>query len=320
MPLGPEQPAPGSPSGSVPESHGMPRQQEIISGVTEWGSGGLPKLSTMAPPSWEGEGKGRWFSFTRPQNRGADPGPGLGDCRAEEEEEDKEPLTGTAVPRRTAPSAACPGGACSCCSPCPQPGCPPPWLGSVPTSRGGTGSTQLECHQPGIPGGPSPISPGHSAPKHPPSTHCACQHLCSSCFPGPSPGKHHRLLLFLPSNNIFPAQNNIGKAVRLLILFQARFSLLPSPSKFLLRLVLCWRRAPSPPKKHHPAMPCPFPSMGDPEEPLPGFASTTMAGREPLEGTAGSSGLRRAGMCSRDLPFSTLGPAAGSQRGRKRVT
>lgn len=34
----------------------------------------------------------------------------------------------------------------------------------------------------------------------------------------------------------------------------------------------------------------------------------------------GSWGLRRAGMCSGDMPFSTLSPAAGSQHGRKTGT
>lgn len=142
-------------------------------------------------------------------------------------------------------------------------GLSPPWLGSVPRSRGGTGTARLGHQQPGTPGGPSPISQGHSAPEHPPQR-TLCQHLCSSCFPGPSPGKHRRLLLFLPSNNIFPAQNNIGKAVGLLILFQARLALLPSPGKFLLRLALRWHRAPSPSKKHPPAMPPSFPQHGGP--------------------------------------------------------
>lgn len=49
----------------------------------------------------------------------------------------------------------------------------------------------------------------------------------SSRIAGSSPGKCCRLLLFLPSNNIFPAQNNIGQVGGLLLLFQARLPLLP---------------------------------------------------------------------------------------------
>lgn len=66
------------------------------------------------------------------------------------------------------------------------------------------------------------IPPPSRAPSSPcpPSTR-------SSHMAGSSPGKRCRLLLFLPSNNIFPVQNNTGKVGRLLLLFQARLPLLP---------------------------------------------------------------------------------------------
>lgn len=75
----------------------------------------------------------------------------------------------------------------------------------------------------------------HQGPLHPISSGegtlfpVPSQRLQSSHIAGNSPGKLCRLLLFLPSNNIFPAQNNIGKVSGLLVLFQARLPLLPQP-------------------------------------------------------------------------------------------
>lgn len=85
----------------------------------------------------------------------------------------------------------------------------------VPTN--GAGTRHRGPLQPDLPGGTFLPMPS--------------QHLGSSRIAGPSPGKRCRLLLFLPCNNIFPAQNNIGKVVGLLLLFQARLPLLPQPRR-----------------------------------------------------------------------------------------
>lgn len=83
----------------------------------------------------------------------------------------------------------------------------------VPASRAGT--RHWRPLQPHLPGG-YPLS-------------VPSQHLRSSHITGPIPGKCCRLLPFLPCNNIFPAQNNIGKVIGLLLLFQARLPPLPQP-------------------------------------------------------------------------------------------
>lgn len=101
---------------------------------------------------------------------------------------------------------------------------------------------------PGTRGPSSPVSPGGTFLPVP------SQHLRSSHIAGPSPGKHCRLLLFLPCNNIFPAQNNIGKVIRLLLLFQAGLPPLPQP-----------RQIPPVPRVTSAQGAFPFPGFNSPE-------------------------------------------------------
>lgn len=102
---------------------------------------------------------------------------------------------GTAIPRRAQ-------GAASCCVPIPRQGVPSMAQGPSPGRGGGGGGEAVLTHAALRPPAPLPGDPQPQAPSQPPNL---------SRSPGPNPRTHHRLLLFLPSNNIFPAQNNIGK-------------------------------------------------------------------------------------------------------------
>lgn len=147
-------------------------------------------------------------------------------------------------------------------------GLSPPWLGSVPRSRGGTGTARLGHQQPGTPGGPSPISWGHSAPEHPPSARCA-----SISAPPASlgPARENTVVSFYSCPAIIFSQLRItlAKPSGCSYCFKQGFSFTPAPANSPCA-------SPDagtghlPPKKSI-TRPCPpsFPQHGGPQRSLP---------------------------------------------------
>lgn len=225
----------------------------------------------------------------------------------------------TAVPRCTAPSAACPGGACSCCSPCPQPGCPLHGSDLSPGAEEALGLLGWATSSPGHPVAPAPSLRVIQPPSTPPSARCA-----SISAPPASlgPARENTVVSFYSCPAIIFSQLRItlAKPSGCLYCFKQGLPFSPAPANSSCASPYAGTRHLPPPKSIPRPCPHPFPSTGGPRGAPPGFASATTAIQEPLEGTRGSWGLRRAGMCSGDLPFSTLSPAAGSQHGRKTGT
>lgn len=197
---------------------------------------------------------------------------------------------------------------------------PPHGSDLSPRAEEALGALSLNAISPGYPVAPAPSLRVIRPPSTPPA------HSVRASISAPpaslGPARENTVVSFYSCPAIIFSQLRItlAKPSGCLYCFKQGFPFSPAPANS--SCASCYAGAGHLPLQKSITLPCPVlpPAWEALRSPTPGFASTTTAGREPLEGTAGSSGLRRAGMCSRDLPFSTLGPAAGSQRGRKRVT